>query len=439
MTAAASPTLIRGRTLTFRHRPHGLEDDGSFDYREDGALLVNDGQIVAHDDYPSLRKAHPEAPVIDHRPHLIVPGFIDPHLHFPQMQVIASFGARLIEWLNTYTFPEEARFADKAHADRIAGRLFDTLIAHGTTTAAAYCTSHPQSVDAFFEAATLRNMRMIGGKVLMDRNAIPALHDTPRRAFEETLALARKWHGVGRLHYAITPRFAITSTPEQLEAAGALVQALPDAYVQTHLGETPEEIAFTMSLHPGDVDYTGIYERHGLLGRKTLLGHCIHLTDREVEVIAATGAVAVSCPTSNLFLGSGLFPRRRLLDAGVNIALATDIGGGTSYSMLRTLDEFYKVLQLNREIHDPLSAFFQITRGNAESLGLEGRIGTLEAGTEADIVVLDARAAPEAALRMERAAKLHEELFILQTLGGAHSVVETYVAGRPMKRAGQSN
>jgi guanine deaminase len=276
-------------------------------------------------------------------------------------------------------------------------------------------------------------MRMIGGKVLMDRNAIPALHDTPQRAYDETLALAAKWHGTGRALYAVTPRFAITSTPEQLEVAGALAKALPRAYIQTHLGETPEEIAYTMSLHPSDVDYTGIYERHGLLGRKTLLGHCIHLTDREVDVISATGSVAVSCPTSNLFLGSGLFPRGRLLEAGVNIALATDIGGGTSYSMLRTLDEFYKVLQLNREIHDPLNAFFQITLGNAQSLCLENRIGTLETGTEADIVVLNAAAAPEAALRMERATTLQEELFILQTLGDDRSVVQTYVAGKAMK------
>jgi guanine deaminase len=425
--------IIRGRTLTFLRRPQGRDDPASFRFVEDGALLVDSGMIFAHEDYAALRKAHPGVPVIDHRPNLILPGFIDPHIHFPQMQVIASFGTRLIEWLNTYTFPEEARFADTAHADRIAGKLFDTLIAHGTTTAAAYCTSHPQSVDAFFEAAATRNMRMIGGKVLMDRNAIPALHDTPERAYDETMALAAKWHGKGRAHYCITPRFAITSTPEQLQIAGALVAALPDAYVQTHLGETPEEIAYTMSLYPGDVDYTGIYERFGLLGRKTLLGHCIHLTEREVDVIAGTGSVAVSCPTSNLFLGSGLFPRQRLLDAGARIALATDIGGGTSYSMLRTLDEFYKVLQLNREIHDPLNAIFQITRGNAESLGLEDRIGTLEAGTEADLVVLDAGATPEAALRMERVRDLADALFILQTLGDDRSIVQTYVAGVPMK------
>jgi guanine deaminase len=425
--------ILRGRTLSFHRRPDGLGDQASYIYREDGALLIDGGMIIAEGDYAEIAKANPDVAVTDHRPHLIMPGFIDPHLHFPQMQVIASFGTRLIEWLNTYTFPEEMRFANKAHADRIADHLFNTLIANGTTTAAAYCTSHPNSVDAFFEAAETRNMRIIGGKVLMDRNAPAGLLDTPKSAHDDTIALAAKWHGRGRAHYAVTPRFAITSTPEQMEVAQTLVQALPDCYVQTHLGETPEEIAFATSLFPQSPDYTGIYEQYGLLGGKTLLGHCIHLTDREVEVIAAAKSIAVSCPTSNLFLGSGLFPRQRLLNHNVRIALATDIGGGTSYSMLRTLDEFYKVLQLGREVHDPLNAFYQITRGNAESLSLADKIGTLEAGTEADIVVLNASATPPMALRMERASTLAEELFVLQTLGDDRAVVETYVAGAPMK------
>ena len=427
--------LLRGRILSFHRRPNGLGDTESYSYREDGGLLIDGGMIIAAGDYADVAKANPDAKIVDHRPHLMMAGFIDPHLHFPQMQVIASFGTRLIEWLNTYTFPEEMRFADKAHADRIAGQLFTTFIANGTTTAAAYCTSHLNSVDAFFEAAEVRNMRMIAGKVLMDRNAPDGLLDTPQSAYDDTLALAVKWHNRGRALYAITPRFAITSTPDQMEAAQALVKALPDCYVQTHLGETPEEITFATSLYPNERDYTGIYESYGLLGEKTLLGHCIHLTEREVEVITETQSVAVSCPTSNLFLGSGLFPRQRLLNHKVRIGLATDIGGGTSYSMLRTLDEFYKVLQLGREVHDPLNAFYQITLGNAESLGLAAKIGTLDAGTEADIVVLNAGATPPMALRMERVSTLAEELFILQTMGDDRSVVETYVAGVAMKLA----
>ncbi|MGL4406209.1 MAG: guanine deaminase [Notoacmeibacter sp.] len=426
--------ILRGRTLSFHRRPEGLNDHACHTYREDGALLVDGGMIIAEDDYSAISKTNPQVEVTNHHPHLIMAGFIDPHLHFPQMQVIASFGTRLIEWLNTYTFPEEMRFSDKVHADRIAYQLFATLIANGTTTAAAYCTSHPNSVDAFFEAATARNMRMIGGKVLMDRNAPAGLLDTPNSAHDDTLALAARWHGKGRAHYCITPRFAITSTQEQMEVAQTLVQKLPDCYLQTHLGETPEEIAFSLSLYPGATDYAGIYESYGLLGPKTLLGHCIHLTDREVDVIAATKSIAVSCPTSNLFLGSGLFPRQRLLDHNVRIALATDIGGGTSYSMLQTLDEFYKVLQLGREVHDPLNAFYQITLGNAQSLGLADKIGTLEPGTEADIVVLNANATAPMALRMERASNLNEELFVLQTLGDDRAVVETYVAGKPLKQ-----
>lgn len=425
--------LLRGRTLSFLRRPSGLNDTGSYVYRHDGGLLINRGLIIAEGEYFDLAKANPDVPVTDHRPHLLVPGFIDPHLHFPQMQVIASFGTRLIEWLNTYTFPEEMRFSDKAHGDRIADHLFTTLIANGTTTAAAYCTSHLNSVDAFFEAAEKRNLRMIAGKVLMDRNAPEGLLDTPKSAHDDTLALAKKWHLKGRAHYAITPRFAITSTPSQMEVAQSLAVSLPSCYIQTHLGETPEEIDFATSLFPDAPDYTGIYERYGLLGPNTLLGHCIHLTDREVEAISGSQSVAVSCPTSNLFLGSGLFPRKRLLDKNVQIALATDIGGGTSYSMLKTLDEFYKVLQLGREVHDPLNAFYQITRGNADSLGLTEKIGTLESGTEADIVVLNANATLPMALRMERVSSLAEELFILQTLGDDRAVVETYVAGKPMK------
>ena len=425
--------VLRGRTVSFLRRPESVDDMDAVVFEQDGAILIEDGMIVASGAWTSVQDQIGDAKIIDHRPSLILPGFIDPHLHFPQMQVIGSFGTRLIEWLNTYTFPEEMRFSDRAHAARIADKLFDVLIANGTTTAAAYCTSNPTSVEAFFTAAEARNLRMIGGKVLMDRNAPDGLCDTPQSAHDDTLRLAEKWHGRGRALYAITPRFAITSTPEQMEVARALVQRLPDAYLQTHLGETPEEIAFATSLYPDARDYTGIYEDYGLLGPKALLGHCIHLTDREVGVLAETGSVAVSCPTSNMFLGSGLFRRQRLLDSGVNIALATDIGGGTSYSMLRTLDEFYKVLQLNREVLNPLASFDQITRGNAEALGLRDRIGTLEPGTEADIVVLDATARPEMALRLERVNTLAEELFLLQTLGDDRVVRETYVAGKPMK------
>jgi guanine deaminase len=377
--------------------------------------------------------AHHE--VIDHRGKLILPGLIDPHIHFPQMQVIGSYAANLMEWLNTYTFVEEQRFADKGHADRIAGKFFDELIRHGTTTAAAYCSVHPQSVDAFFEAAAERDMLMVGGKVMMDRNAPEALRDTPQSGYDDTKAGIAKWDGQGRAHYAITPRFAITSSPEQMEMTEALAREHPDLHIQTHVDENVAEIAFARELYPNIADYLGIYERYHLLGPKTLLGHCIHLTHRECEVLASTRSVAVWCPTSNLFIGSGLFDHDRLHAHGARIAVATDVGGGSSYSMLRTLDEGYKVLQLRGQRLNPLRSFYMTTLGNARGMSLDDRIGTIEAGRDADLVVLDARATPQMALRMEAVATLANELFLLQTCGDDRAVVETYVAGKPMKSA----
>ena len=423
--------LLRGRLLTFAREPEGPEDTAALTYVEDGALLLDGGTIAAMGTYADL--ATPGVPVTDHRPHLILPGFIDPHLHFPQVQVIASWGAQLLDWLNDYTFPEETRFADPAHAAAMATRFFDLLLAHGTTTAVAFCSVHPASSDAFFAEALRRDLRMIGGKVMMDRNAPEGLRDSARTGYDETRAMIARWHGQGRGLAAITPRFAITSTPEQLEAAGALAAEHPDLHIQTHLSENRDEIALTLRLYPQARDYLDVYDRAGLLGPRTLLGHCIHLSPRERARMAETGSVAVFCPTSNLFLGSGLYDDASLRAAGVTRAIATDIGGGTSYSMLRTLDEGYKILALQGSRLHPFPSFWRITLGNAAALGLEDRIGTLAPGTEADLVVLDARATPAMALRMERATTLAEELFVLQTLGDDRAVIQTYAAGRPVK------
>ena len=426
-------TLLRGRVLSFVAEPQSPEDTQAYRYWEDGEVEIEDGRIAAVGPFDGAQ--HPNTTIIDHRGKLILPGLIDPHLHFPQMQVIGSYAASLLEWLNTYTFVEEQRFADPAHAARIAGRFLDELIRHGTTTAAAYCTVHPQSVDAFFAAAAERDMLMVGGKVMMDRNAPEALRDTPQSGYDDTKAGIAKWHGRGRAHYAITPRFAITSSPEQLEMAEALAREYPDLHIQTHVDENLDEIAYARELFPNLPDYLGIYERYHLLGPRTLLGHCIHLTQRECEVLAATRAVAVWCPTSNLFIGSGLFDHDRLQAQGVRIGIATDIGGGTSYSMLRTLDEGYKVLQLRGQRLNPLRSFYMMTLGNARALSLEDRIGAIEVGRDADLVVLDARATPPMALRMEAVDTLANELFLLQTCGDDRAVAETYVAGRPMKSA----
>jgi guanine deaminase len=426
--------LIRGRVLTFIDEPQGIDDTASYRYVEDGAVLVRNGKVAMAGEHAEVsRMAAPSVTVADHRPHLVLPGLIDTHLHFPQTQAIASHGAQLLEWLNTYIFVEEQKFAEPEHAAFIAGRFMDELLANGTTTAVAYCSVHPQSVDAYFMAAEQRGMLMIGGKVMMDRNAPDALRDTPQQGYDETKRLIGKWHGRGRAHYAISPRFAITSTPEQMEMSRALVAEHPDCYVQTHLSENKDEIAFATSLYPNAKDYTDIYARYGLLTDKTLLGHCIYLSDREISVLAETGAVGVFCPTSNLFLGSGLFDRDRFDRLGARWSIATDVGAGTSFSMLETMDEAYKVLHLQGQRLSPLNSFYRMTLGNARALGLQDRIGSLHVGADADIIILDSSGKSAMELRMRTVKSLVEELFILQTIGDDRCVAEVYVAGKAKK------
>ena len=329
---------------------------------------------------------------IDHRPHLLLPGFIDAHAHFPQMQVIASYGAELLDWLNKYTFPEETKFRNAAARPphRAAVPRRDGAPRHddgrGLLLGAQAVGARPSS-----PRRTTRNMLNIAGKVMMDRNAPEGVLDTPQSGYDDTKALIAEWHGKGRQHYAVTPRFAITSSPEQMEMAGALMREHPDLHMQTHLSENHAEIAFTQELYPWSRDYTDIYEHYGLLGEEGLFGHCIHLSEREADALSDTGSVAVFCPTSNLFLGSGLFDyqRYRQREKPLRIATATDVGGGTNYSMLRTMDEGYKVIALNGEKLNPFASFWQMTRGNAEALSIADKVGTLEAGTDADIVVLD--------------------------------------------------
>ncbi|PYE45207.1 guanine deaminase [Rhizobium sp. PP-F2F-G20b] len=429
-------TLLRGRTLTFRRRPLSMDDAQAYAYETDGALLLRDGLIVASGPYGTVREQAPEDTVeIDHRPHLILPGLIDTHVHFPQMQVIGSYAANLLEWLNTYTFPEECRFVETAHAQRIAVHFFDEMVRHGTTTAVAYCSVHKTSADAFFAEAMKRDMRMVAGKVMMDRNAPQGLLDTPEIGYDETRAVVAQWHGKGRNHVAITPRFAITSTPEQMSAAQALAAEFPDLHIQTHLSENRDEIDYTLSLYPDAADYTDVYANYGLMGPKSLFGHAIHLSERERDAMSETGSIAVHCPTSNLFLGSGLFPLKELArrEKPVRISVASDIGGGSSYSMLRTMDEAYKIQQLLGERLNPFDSYYYLTLGNAEALSLSERIGTLEPGTDADIIVLDMAATPAMALKAEVVTSLSDELFLLQTMGDDRAVVETYVAGRAAK------
>jgi guanine deaminase len=426
---------LRGRILSFKGDPAEVGAAASHVYLEDGIVLVADGRIAACDDAAALLGQLPQgAPVDDHTGHLILPGLIDAHIHLPQTQVIASHGAQLLDWLQKYAFVEEQKFGDPDHAARIARFFLDELLRNGTTTAAVYGSVHPQSVDALFAESARRGTRMIGGKVMMDRGAPAALLDTAEGGYRESKALIERWHGRGRQHYAVTPRFAVTSSDAQLEAAGTLLAEHQGCYLQTHLCENLEEIRTVRRLFPWAKSYTDVYDRFGLLGEHSLFGHCIHLEEAERERLSATRSVAALCPTSNLFLGSGLFDLAALRDPAhpVRIALATDVGGGTSYSMLQTAAEAYKVAQLRKQPWSALAAFYAITLGNARALGLEREIGSLEPGSEADVVVLDSRATPAMAHRMETVRDLAEELFVLLIMGDARAVRATYVMGEPV-------
>jgi guanine deaminase len=429
--------ILRGRLFGFCAEPSGAGDRSSYEYIEDGILVVRDGRIAelgpAAELLPSLP---PDAVITPYPGQLILPGFIDLHIHLPQTQVIASYGAQLLEWLEKYTFVEEQKYGNPAHAAAGARFFLEELLRNGTTSAMVYGSVHTQSVEAFFTESERLGTGMIAGKVMMDRNAPEALRDTAQTGYDESKALIERWHGRGRQRYAVTPRFAITSTPAQLDAAGWLLREHPGTYLQTHLAENRDEIATTLRLFPDAASYTDIYRRHGLLGPRSLFGHCIHLDDGEVALLAESGSVAVFCPTSNLFIGSGLFDRARLARhvPPVRIGLATDVGGGTSYSMLATAAETYKVLQLRGQTLSPLAAFHQITRGNALALGLEDEIGTLAPGSWADLVVLDTKATPAMAHRMATAERLEDELFALMILGDDRVVRATYVQGRLLAR-----
>ena len=416
---------LRGRVLTFDAHP----DEAAPRYESDGLIVVENGRIAALGDATTLLASEPDLPVTDHRPYLIVPGLIDPHLHMPQTRVIASHGTTLLEWLNRYTFPEEARYADPAVCEDAAHFVLGELLRNGTTTGAFFCTSHPQSADALFAEAERLGMRIVAGKVMMDRNAPDALLDTPQRAYDETVALFERWHGRGRAEVAITPRFAVTSTPEQMEVARSLAQRFADAAIQTHLSENDAEIAFVAEAYP-DADYTAVYERYGLVRPRALFGHCIHLSERERRALGEGGASAIHCPTSNLFLGSGLFDRPAVEGAGAKVGIATDIGGGTSYSLLQTARAAYEVTALRGWLPNPMAMLHDLTRGNAIAMGLGNHIGSLVPGMEADISVFDARSTPAFVQRMESAETLDEEVFALMILGDDRACAATYVAGR---------
>ena len=434
---------LRGRLLSFHDDPAQAGAEASHLYLEDGLLLIAEGRILELGAAADLLPRLPQDLPVDHYPDdLILPGFIDPHIHYPQTQVIASYGAQLLDWLERYAFVEEQKFAEPAHAARVAAFFLDELLRNGTTTAAVYCTVRAASVEAFFAESERRNTCMLAGKVLMDRGAPDGLLDSAQSGYDESKALIARWQGRGRQHYAVTPRFAVTSSAAQLEAAGALLREHPEVYLQTHLAENLREIETVRELFPEAKSYTDVYDRHGLLGPRSLFGHCLHLEQAERKRLSESGSVAVFCPTSNLFIGSGLFDLAAARDSRfpLRTALATDVGGGTSYSLLRTLGEAYKVLQLQGQNLPALEAFYLVTLGNARALGLEARLGRLAPGRDADLVVLDAGATPAMAHRRETIeGDPAEELFLLMTLGDDRVVRATYVAGeRLYERAGNS-
>jgi guanine deaminase len=395
-----------------------------------GGVLVEDGLIAALGDPSELKRRAPGARVTDYGDSLISPGFVDAHVHYPQTGIIASWGKRLIDWLNTYTFPEEMRFGDPAYAAATAGRYLDLVLANGTTSVASYCTIHPESVDAFFTAAEARGMRVWAGKTCMDRNAPDGLRDSAQAAHDQSKALLDRWHGRGRASYVITPRFSPTSTPDQLQALGALWADHPGCLMQTHLSEQLDEIAWVRALFPDARDYLDTYERFGLVGPGAVFGHAIHLTPREVARLREADAAVVHCPTSNTFIGSGLFDATGLAAAGLRIGLGTDTGGGSSFSMLRTMAAAYEVAQLRGAALHPSALWWMATQGSARALRADSRIGNLVPGTEADIVVIDLASTPAIAQRAARAGDIWESVFPTIMMGDDRAIRAVWLAGR---------
>lgn len=425
-------TAIRGAVLTFTGDPFIEPEKDCLIHHNDAVVVMSDGEILnvgpADQVLPDL---DPEITVTPYPDSLILAGFIDCHVHYPQIQIIGAGGETLIDWLNKFTFVAEQAFEDYGHARKVASHFLDQLLRNGTTTAAVFCTVHPGSADAFFEAAQTRRMRMIAGKTLMDRNAPMTLTDTAQQSYDESRRLIGQWHRKGRLHYAITPRFAATSTPEQLEVAADLWREFPDTYVQSHIAENTDEIRWISELFPDRDNYLDVYDHFGLVGPRSIYGHGIHLTEDEWRRASETGMAIAHCPTSNLFLGSGLFDmgKARRSSRPVRVGLATDLGAGTGYSMLQTMGEAYKVARL---VGSPLSAaqaFYLATRGAAAALCLEDRIGSLAPGMDADVIVLDLKSTPAIDYRMQTADSVDEVLFVQMTMADDRAILATYIDG----------
>ncbi|MEL6646559.1 MAG: guanine deaminase [Pseudomonadota bacterium] len=422
--------LILGQILNLAEDPflHGISDAG---YRRDGAILVEEGVFRAFGSRAELLRAHPDCEVEDFGDALLLPSFVDCHAHYPQTRIIASWGKRLIDWLNGYTFPEEMKFSDAAYARAVAEEYLSHSVANGITSASVYCTIHPESVDALMQAALERGMAIAAGKVMMDRETAPdGLRDAAQASYDDSKALLERWHGQGRLRYAVTPRFAPTSTEAQLAVAGALWAEHPGTTMQTHLSEQPEEIAWVKSLYPNDADYLAIYERFGLTGQGAIMGHCIHLTEREKAAMVADGTSVAHCPTSNTFIGSGLCDVRGLKEAGIPVGLATDVGGGSSFSMLRTMAAAYEISQLRGQPLHPAELLWLATKGSAQCMNAADAIGAFTLGNQADFVALNLASTPVIANRAARANDIWEAVFPTIMMGDDRAITATWIAGQ---------
>lgn len=423
-------TIHRASILHFLENPNAVAQvEDSYEYLEDGGLVIENGHVLSCGPFEEAHQSHPNATIVTHENALLLPGFVDTHIHYPQTEMVAAYGEQLLEWLNTYTFPTERKFADPAHAERISKIFIDELLRAGTTTALVFGTVHPQSIDALFEEAQNRNLRMIAGKVMMDRNCPEYLQDTVDSSYQESKDLIERWHNTDRLQYAVTPRFAPTSTQAQLNKAGQLLKENPSVYLHTHLSENTDEIAWVKSLFPESTGYLDVYKSAGLLGRRSVFAHCIHLEDHEWSMLSDSHSGIAFCPTSNLFLGSGLFDLKRAATENIHVGLGTDIGAGTSFSILQTLNEAYKTQQLRGDTLSPFYGLYLATLGGAETLDLANHIGNFQTGKEADFIVLDKAATPLLKFRLEQCNSLFEELFVLSMLGDDRCIKETWIMG----------
>lgn len=420
----------RGRIVHCLREPADVTDNTSVEYFADGLMVIENGHIStlapAESLLPTLSS---DVEITEHGDGLIIPGMIDCHVHYPQTDVIASYGAQLLNWLEDYTFPEEKRFADPAHATASADFFVEELLKNGTTSALVFATVHPHSVDAIFTAANKRRMRLAAGKVLMDRNCPTDLQDTATSGYRESRELLERWHHQDRMHYAITPRFAVTSSQQQLNAAGRLAEEFPSAMVHTHLAENHDEIRWIGELFPQARSYLDVYQQAGLLRERAVFAHCLHLDTPDYQAMAAAGASMAFCPTSNLFLGSGLFDLPRAQQHNIDVGLGTDVGGGTSFSLLQTMSEAYKVLQLQQVSLSSFAALYLATLGAAKTLCIDDKVGNFETGKEADFVVLSTNPTPLLARRLAQAKEISDSLFLHMTLGDDRSVNATYVMG----------